>query len=134
MPLLFLVIFGIIEFGWGFYQKIDVRSGAREGSRLAAVNHGNGNLGTLISETCNRLDASSKANVDIIITKSGSGEVGDAVTVTIKRPLNTVTGFLDSFIGDVTLESTIKTRLEQKALYADEPSDGGSWQSWDDCG
>src|SRR5688572_1770500 len=64
-PLFFLLIFGIIEFGWGFYQKIDVRHGAREGARLAAVDFGGGNVNTLVAEICGRMDASSTDGVDI---------------------------------------------------------------------
>ena len=39
VPIFFLLIFGIMEFGWAFFQKLDVRSGANEGARLAAVNY-----------------------------------------------------------------------------------------------
>ena len=39
-PILFLLIFGVIEFGWAFSQNMDVRHGARETARLAAVNYG----------------------------------------------------------------------------------------------
>ena len=37
MPLLILVLLGMIEFGWGMAQQIDVRHKAREGLRLAIV-------------------------------------------------------------------------------------------------
>ena len=122
-PFLFLVLFGIIEFGWAFYQKIDVRHGAREGARLAAVDYGDGNLNTLVAEICDRMDSSSTAGVDIAITKGGSGDIGDEVTVTVQRRLVTITGFLDSFLGGKTMQSTIRTRLEQEATFANEPSE-----------
>lgn len=35
---LFVILFGIIEFGWAFYQQLDVSHGAREGARIAVVN------------------------------------------------------------------------------------------------
>ena len=34
-PLLFLLLFGIIDFGWAFSQNLDVKHAAREGARLA---------------------------------------------------------------------------------------------------
>ena len=36
-PVLALLLFGVIEFGWAFSQNLDVRHGAREAARLAAV-------------------------------------------------------------------------------------------------
>ena len=37
VPIFFLLVFAVVEFGWAFYQQLDVRHGAREGARLAAV-------------------------------------------------------------------------------------------------
>ena len=37
MPLLVLVLLGMIEFGWGTAQQIDVRHKAREGLRVTIV-------------------------------------------------------------------------------------------------
>ena len=64
-PLLIMLLFGIIEFAWIFAQNLDVRHGAREGARLAAVNfpagvnNGGvrtaGNLTALVNETCGRI-------------------------------------------------------------------------------
>src|SRR5687767_8678973 len=53
--LLFTLLFGVIEFGWAFYQHLDVRHGAREGARLAAVNY-QGSRPALLAETCNRME------------------------------------------------------------------------------
>jgi hypothetical protein len=122
-PLFFLLIFGIVEFGWGFYQKIDVRHGAREGARLAAVDFGGGDIDDLVAEICDRMDASSTDGVDIAITKGGSGDIGDDVTIRVQKRLDTLTGFLDPFIGNALLDSEIKTRLEQDASYANEPAE-----------
>jgi Flp pilus assembly protein TadG len=49
-PLLFLLLFGIIDFGWAFSQNLDVKHAAREGARLAAVNAAPG------SDPADRLD------------------------------------------------------------------------------
>lgn len=136
MPLLFLLIFGIIEFGWAFRQNLDVRHGAREGTRLAAVNANPSNGEStqqkrLAREMCNRMEVgSSGPAVQIIIDVDGSlvadaagdaviFDVGDQVTVTVKKNLQQLTKFLAFALDNVTLDSTVTTRLEQPATYAD---------------
>ena len=57
VPVLALLLFGVIEFGWAFSQNLDVRHGAREGSRLAAVNYGTATA--IRDEVCTRMSKSS---------------------------------------------------------------------------
>lgn len=121
-PLLFLLIFGIIEFGWGFYQTLDVRHGARETARLAAVNfnpddetNGDNQASDIISAGCDRMDDDSTASVTIS-TPAGN-QLGDKAVVTVSKPLDTLTGFLDSFLGGTTLSDTVEIRLEQTAEW-----------------
>ncbi|MFZ6003846.1 MAG: TadE/TadG family type IV pilus assembly protein [Actinomycetota bacterium] len=135
MPLLFLLIFGIIEFGWAFRQNLDVRHGAREGIRLAAVNANPSNgestqQARIAREICNRMDADTGPPVQVQIDVNGSlvadgagdatiFDIGDEVTVTITKDLQQLTNFLAFALNGVTLDSTVKTRLEQPATYAD---------------
>lgn len=37
IPVLFLILFSVIDFSWAFYQYISLRQGVREGAREAAV-------------------------------------------------------------------------------------------------
>jgi Flp pilus assembly protein TadG len=37
IPLLFLILFAVIDFSWAFYQYISLRQGVREGAREAAI-------------------------------------------------------------------------------------------------
>lgn len=39
LPLVLLLLFGIFDFGWLFYNKLQVQNCAREGARFAAVNY-----------------------------------------------------------------------------------------------
>ena len=39
LPLLLVLLFGIIDFGWLFYNKIDVNNASREGARYAAIHY-----------------------------------------------------------------------------------------------
>lgn len=125
-PLLFLVLFGIIEFGWAFGQHLDVRHGTREASRLVAVNHREGSaLGSaqnaqIFGEACDTMDLA--AGTEIELARDGTA-VGDHATVAVSAPLDTLTGFLDFALAGVTLRSEVGTRLEQEATWL--PATGG---------
>lgn len=135
MPLLFLLVFGVIEFGWAFVQNLDVRHGAREGVRLAAVNadpsNGESNQQRRIAlELCNRIDSDGGSPVSVVIDVDGSlvpdpsgdakvNDIGDQVTVTVDKDLDQLTGFLGFALNDVTLHSSVTTRLEQGATFGD---------------
>lgn len=124
-PLLFLLLFGMIEFGWLFAQNLDVRHGAREGARLAAVNFPEGpqpnsgvrsdaNRDALVAEVCSRMQTPTGADVTI----SSTGNVGDSATVTVTTPGDTLTGFLDSLLpSSLNLNSTVQIRMEQGATW-----------------
>ncbi len=54
LPLLLLLLFGIIEASWAFSQQNNIRHGAREGARLAAVDFGT--VAIVGQEVCDRMD------------------------------------------------------------------------------
>lgn len=126
-PLLLLLLIGMVELGWLFAQNLDVRHGAREGARLAAVNYPEGpppNSGTrsdsnrdaLIAEVCTRMQTPANATVDL----SSAGNVGDPATVVVESPGDTLTGFIDFLLPpSLTLTSTVQIRLEQDATWSD---------------
>jgi Flp pilus assembly protein TadG len=130
--LLFTLIFGIIEFGWAYTQQLDVRHGAREGARLAAVSYSGSNLtgnaqrAELLAATCDRMDSSD--TVFVRFTQSdgdGDGsqsEIGDLVDVEVTAPLDTLTGFFDALLGDITLRSTVTLRSEQTQTWTESTS------------
>lgn len=124
-PFLLLLIFGMVEFGWLFAQNLDVRHGAREGARLAAVNYPDGpppdsgtpdaNRDQLVAEICARMQTPEGAEVIITTT----GDVGDPATVTVNTPGETLTGFIDFLLPpSLVLTSTVQIRLEQAATYS----------------
>lgn len=124
-PLLFLILFGIVEFGWLFSQNLDVRHGAREGVRLAAVNFPEGpppnsgtrtdaNRDTLIAEICDRMQTA--ASVQISLTSTGG--IGDPAEATVTGIGDTLTGFLDFLLpATINLNSTVEIRMEQNATW-----------------
>ena len=121
-PLFFLLVFGIIEFGWAFFQQLDVRHGAREGARLAAVNYKTSASPTPATQTdqivdavCDRMDSGD--NITVLITRSGTSAVGQEFEVTIEKPLDQLTGFLGFALNGVDITSHVESRLEQTATW-----------------
>lgn len=126
MPLLLVLILGIVELGWAFAQYQDVRHGAREGARLAAVNFPEGddppgttrtqaNTAALLSETCARMGLV----FDGAVVFQGNGSAGDEITVTATAPAGSLSGFLDwAFPDSLVLRSSVSLRSEQPATWA----------------
>ena len=113
-PLLMILIFGIIEFSWVFAQNLNVRHGAREGARLAAVD-----FTPLVPETCARMDIVSGAEVTIAGTElngtTGFGP-GDEVAVTVDAPTQPITGMFTTWLP-TNLVSTVSIRVEQPSTW-----------------
>jgi hypothetical protein len=68
------------------------------------------------------LDGVTTVGIDVDgsqVTPASSNDIGDEVTVTVSKPLDTLTGFFDFALGSITLSSSVTTRLEQNATYAD---------------
>ncbi|MDX1449910.1 MAG: TadE/TadG family type IV pilus assembly protein [Acidimicrobiia bacterium] len=117
-PLLVLLILGIVEFGWIFGQFNDVRHGAREGARFAAVDGGNNaairtrvceameGLGAGITALTVQLDPDPDADTDLTI--------GEPASIAVEATISGLTGapLLSSFLPS-TLGSDIEFRLEQ---------------------
>jgi Flp pilus assembly protein TadG len=108
MPLLLILVLGMIEFGWLLGNNLDVRHGAREAARLAAVDAGSVvAMGDLV---CASMDFSSGQTVTFV--DSAGGLIGDEVTVTVTLPYTPITGFINAFLP-ATLDTSVRTRLEQ---------------------
>lgn len=122
-PLLFMLVFGIVEFGWVFGQHLDVRHGAREGSRLLAVNYnpdeasGASQRNDIIDATCDRMDLASGANVAIGFAAPGETEAGAFATVTVTDTPEQLTGLFSPILDGVELISTVESRIEVDATW-----------------
>jgi Flp pilus assembly protein TadG len=129
-PLLVFLVFGIIEFGWLFAQHLDVRHGAREGSRLVAVNWSsqdpasNGGMQTLeiMSETCNRMEFATGATVQVTLvgTDLDAADKGQRARVVVTAQPVQLTGLFSPILDDVDLSSSIELRLEKEATWQQE--------------
>ena len=108
-PFLILLLFGIIEFAWVLAQNLNIRHGAREAARLAAVDH------SPLSDVCDRMDIVSGAT----ITFSGSDlnldstfGPGDEVAAAATAPVQPITGMFNAWLP-ANLTSTVSIRVEQ---------------------
>lgn len=121
LPLLLTIIFGLIEMSWAFAQTNDVRHGAREGARAAAVDIGD--VDAIGQAVCDRMDiVQPTQDIDVILTpvsaspsEPGEGSVGALAQISVTADLKTITGFFDPLLGGKTITSTIEFRLEQPA-------------------
>lgn len=118
VPLLLALVFGIIEASWAFAQQNDVRHGAREGARVAAVNIGGTN--TVGQTVCDRMDVvnPSEGITVTLIPDAGSmpapPEPGAIATIRVEANLQTLTGFFPGLFGG-TVSSEVEFRTEQPA-------------------
>ncbi len=127
---LFTIIFGALEFSYAYYQNLDVRHGAREGSRLIAVNYNpsaqtdTAQTDTIAAEICRRMDRSTAntlvwiENADPANQPGSKLKTGAAVKITIQTPDQQVTGFFGPILNNVNLRSSVETRLEQDQTFA----------------
>lgn len=118
-PLLFLLLFGIIDFGWLLNQQQDVRYGSREGARIAAVSSplsATPTAQSIVDQICDRMDsADSSMHVSLVATGTGPGgqaQLGDLAKIQVWKPAQDITGFFTNVIGDSVIKSTLTFRLE----------------------
>jgi Flp pilus assembly protein TadG len=121
-PLLILLVFGVVEFGAAWSQSTDVRHGAREAARLAAVDYNPldeaaaDQINTIIAAACSRMGSDSGASIEITLETAGADDVGDVGVVTLVQPFSSITGFVPI---SSNLTSSIDFRLERPASWAE---------------
>ncbi|MGA7272470.1 MAG: TadE/TadG family type IV pilus assembly protein [Acidimicrobiia bacterium] len=114
-PLLFMLLFGMVEFGWAFAQNLDIKHITREVGRLATVD---GTTADIVSRACGG-DIVRPSNVTAI-TRTGGDETDDTATVTVSATLEQITGMFNwAFGSGGTISSTVEIRLEQDATNWD---------------
>lgn len=140
VPLLFLLVFGILDFGVFLYRNIELTQGVREAGRQGAVALYNGG-----NAACNR---PTPTDTLVCLTKQRSGVSGMAVHVivssnTVGSPFavcatyksTAVTGLIQPFLPKYMHTETVM-RLEQAPpppngliTGGDADPEGNSWTS-----
>lgn len=104
LPILLTLVLGIAEFGFALATELDVRHGAREGSRLVAVG----------TPDINRVCDAMTFDNGVVVTFTGGGDVGDPATTTVTAPAVTLTGFFGWIPGwPLPLSGEVQSRIEQ---------------------
>jgi Flp pilus assembly protein TadG len=147
MPVLFLVLFGIVDFGLQFANLNSVRQGTRDGARQAVV----ANFGT--SSYCSLTgvsDSSSDGAHLICLTKDRTGlpaanmrvkvhlvttnNVGNQLLVCSMYSMNSVTGMFTPLFSGKAITSKVQMRIEQtSSTLTDAEETPLAGQSWSWC-
>jgi hypothetical protein len=129
-PVLMLLVFGIIEFGFAFNDYLEVRSAAREGARLAAVNNncpapcassGDAMRNDLLTKTKQRAWGLA-TGVHTGVSYTGTS-VGQDVSMCVNYKIRSFTGFFQPVLDNVVLKSKGTMRLEQPATFSQGSTD-----------
>lgn len=112
-PIMFALVFGIIDFAWILGQYQDLRHGAREAARLATVNTDtDANMTTTVQNSMNIAGTATVTFVD-----GPTGCIGSIGRVTVTAPVGSLTGFASlPFVGALypaTMTSSVDFLLEQ---------------------
>jgi Flp pilus assembly protein TadG len=117
VPILLLLVFGIIEFGFLFYRQIGINQGVREAARATVVANyaSSGCAGTPAQQIACLADnragfSGTKSYVHVEV--AGKTGVGDQITVCSDYPETSITGLMSGFLPN-HLTSKVTMRLEQ---------------------
>ena len=116
LPVFLLILCGIIDFGWLFYNQLSLNNACREGARYAVVNTAD-NADTLaITNHIENLTTTVFANngVDITVTYSSPADPtsGD-ITVSLEADISFFTPVLSTVLGkEKTITSTVIMKVE----------------------
>lgn len=108
-PLLIVLLLGIVEFGWGIAQQLDLRHKAREALRVAVVD---GTVAEIRNRVCSDDIVDNAAIIRIQNLASGT-DPGDTAGVVVEADLIEITGFFDWAWPSATIESEVYGRVEQ---------------------
>lgn len=118
---LILLLVGIIQFGFLFFQWVELTHAAREGARWSALEYPAGSVSTPGTVRYKAAEASpglGLTDADITVTPEdpGIGDVGDPATVTVTRAVPIFTplmqGIFGTSDGTFLLSSTATMRIE----------------------
>ncbi|WP_448902795.1 TadE family protein [Eubacterium sp.] len=113
LPILLLIVCGILDFGWLFYNQLSVENACREGARVGCVNSQEAKLTEIVTDKVKAIlpDNLDPVTVDVKLTNTSSPLEGD-LKVNVKAEMNTLTPVLGVIYGktkELSYTVTIKT-------------------------
>jgi hypothetical protein len=120
-PLLFLLLFGIVELGSAFNDYQSVRQGVRDAARSAVVDRvpdcapGSDPTDDLICHVEDRIGLGGDTRVRIEVTPPDPAVPTDrgAVQVCVQRPLRSVTGAVTPWLAGRVVATEVTMRVER---------------------
>jgi Flp pilus assembly protein TadG len=147
-PLLFLLLFAIIDFALVMFSYISVRQGTSAGAREAAVMATNpppsqtcttagtftGEANNLICYTKSHIGLSeSLVRVSVWFSSTNGYKAGDPVVVCTQYRASSTTRFFSSLLNNLVLTSKVEVRIESSDPNLSQPVQetalSGSWPS-----
>ena len=116
LPVFLLILCGIIDFGWLFYNQLSLNNACREGARYAVVHTAENADTQAIINHIENLSTNVFANdgVDINVTYSApSDPTSGDITVSMEADISFFTPVLSTVLGkEKTIESTVIMKVE----------------------
>lgn len=106
LPILLLLVFGIIDFGWLFYNKMSVENASREGARYAIVNADKGTVAAEVAALAREYCMGSEADTSVTLAIAG-----DNATVTVAKQVAVLTPVAGIFVQGQSMEMTSTTTM-----------------------
>jgi Flp pilus assembly protein TadG len=118
-PLLFILVFGIIEFGFAFLQVQSIRAAVREGGRAAAVGASRPDVqAKTVAASSGSIPSANQGNVSVSYpsgaTNCNSNNIGSDVTVSFPTSvLNSGAGIVVAIpmLPDIHITPTIRAQF-----------------------
>ncbi len=124
IPILLLLVFGIIEFGWIFHGYITLSGAAREGARAAVVMDGididETEIENIIKSHARIFDESA-----LVITTGGEVAFDQEREVTVEGPLDLLVSF-PPFPETVNIKANATMRQEVSSIGGSSGNGGGT--------
>lgn len=139
VPFLFLMVFGIIEFGIAYSNKISVVQGVREGARQGVVDNVSGSCGSgalqgqILCVTKQRSSVTASKERVYVSVPNGYQQ-GSSILVCAEYPVDSLSGLMSPFLGGKTIHAKSEMRVERAdATGLSSGGDAALDGSWSWC-
>ncbi len=116
LPVFLLILCGIIDFGWLFYNQLSLNNACREGARYAVVNTAdNADTSAIIEHiesTTTTVFANDGVDITVAYTSPSDPTSGD-IRVSMQAEISFFTPVLSTVLGkEKTISSTVIMKVE----------------------